>query len=94
MMSCQLSAPHPGDDMKKFALLLAVAALAATPAAASSKHHRHYKKAKPQESVFAKQTANTLRILRDGAPLVLPSWALPVYFGTGMDTTQTRKKKK
>ncbi|MEJ2376414.1 MAG: hypothetical protein P8Y53_05615 [Pseudolabrys sp.] len=76
--------------MKKFALLLAVAALAATPAAAASKH----KRAKQQESVFAKQTANTLRILRDGAPLVLPSWALPVYFGMGMDTTQKRKKHK
>lgn len=78
--------------MKKIAALLVVAAFAATPAAAASMHHKHHKKAK--ESVFAKQSANTMRILRDGMPLVLPSWALPIYFGTGMDTTQTRKKKK
>jgi hypothetical protein len=71
--------------MKKLALLLVVAAFAATPAAAAGKHHK--KKAKENESVFAKQSANTARILRDGLPLVLPSWSLPVYFGTGMDTS-------
>lgn len=76
--------------MKKFALLLAVAAVATTPAVAASKH----KKAQQQESVFAKQSANTMRILRDGAPLVLPSWALPFYFGMGMDTSGRHKKKK
>lgn len=75
--------------MKKIVLMLAVAAFAAAPAAAATKH----KKAKPQESVFAKQSANTMRILRDGLPLVLPSWALPVYFGTGMDKTAAKKKK-
>ncbi len=72
--------------MKKIALLLVVAAFAATPAAAASKHHKK-SMAKPKESVFAKQSANTMRILRDGMPLVLPSWSLPVYFGTGMDTS-------
>lgn len=71
--------------MKKIALLLLVAAFAASPAAAASKHK---KPAKQQESEFAKQGHNTLRILRDGAPLVLPSYVLPIYFGTGMDTTQ------
>ena len=75
--------------MKKFALLLAVAALAASPAAAASKH----KKQKPDDT-FAKQSANTMRILRDGMPLVLPSWALPVYFGMGMDKTGKPEKKK
>jgi hypothetical protein len=74
--------------MKKIALLLVVAAFAATPAAAASKH----KKAAPkQDDTFAKQSANTMRILRDGAPLVLPTWSLPVYFGMNMDTTQKHK---
>jgi len=66
--------------MKKFAALLVVAAFAATPAAAASKHHK-----KKPDDTFAKQSANTARILRDGLPLVLPSWAVPIYFGTGMD---------
>jgi len=77
--------------MKKIALLLLVAAFAASPAAAESKHK---KPAKQQESEFQKQAHNTLRILRDGAPLVLPSWSLPIYFGTGMDTTQKPKEAK
>ena len=72
--------------MKKFALVLFAAALAASPAAAAGK------KKKPDDT-FAKQSANTARILRDGLPLVLPSWALPVYFGTGMDKTGAKKKK-
>jgi opacity protein-like surface antigen len=59
--------------MKKIALLAVVAALAASPAAAASK------KNKPDDT-FAKQNANTARILRDGLPLVLPTWSLPVYF--------------
>lgn len=70
--------------MKKIALLLVLAAFAATPAAAAEKHH---KKAKQEENVFAKQNANTARILRDGLPLVLPSWAVPIYFGMHMDKT-------
>ena len=67
--------------MKKIALLLALAAFAAAPAAAAEK------KAKQEENVFAKQNANTARILRDGLPLVLPSWAVPIYFGMHMDKT-------
>jgi hypothetical protein len=74
--------------MKKIALLLVVAAFAVSPAVAASKH----KKAAPkQDDTFAKQSANTMRILRDGAPLVLPTWSLPIYFGMNMDTTQTHK---
>jgi len=68
--------------MKKIALLFALAAFAATPAVAGEKQ-----KAKQEESVFAKQNANTARILRDGLPLVLPSWAVPIYFGMHMDKT-------
>ncbi len=72
--------------MKKIAALLVIAAFAASPAAAAHKK-------KKVDDTFAKQNANTARILRDGLPLVLPSWALPVYFGTHMDTTQAKKKK-
>jgi len=44
-------------------------------------------------------TTNTLRALRDGLPLILPSWSLPVYFGMHLDEKdkkpeKTAKKKK
>ena len=47
---------------------------------------------------IAKQHDNTLRALRDGLPLVLPSWSLPVFFGAHLDEkmkgeTKTEKKK-
>jgi hypothetical protein len=65
--------------MKKITLLLLVAAFAASPAAAATK-----KKAK--KDVAAEQASNTMHIIRDGLPLVLPSWSLPLYFGMHMDT--------
>jgi hypothetical protein len=77
-----------GGDMKKIVLLLVAAAFAAAPAAAATKH----KKAKPEESVFAKQSANTGRILKNGLPLILPSWLLPVYFGMHKDADKGTKK--
>jgi len=48
---------------------------------------------------IAKQHDNTLRALRDGLPLILPSWSLPVYFGAHMDEKvkepqKTAKQKK
>jgi hypothetical protein len=73
--------------MKKFAILLVAAAFAATPAAAASK------KAAKTDDTFAKQSANTARILRDGLPLVLPSWSLPIYFGAHMDQPAKTAKK-
>jgi hypothetical protein len=76
-----------GGTMKKFAILLVAAAFAATPAVAA-----HKKKAKTDDT-FAKQSANTARILRDGLPLVLPSWSLPIYFGTHMDQPAKTAKK-
>ena len=33
------------------------------------------------------------RALRDGLPLILPSWSLPVYFGTGMDEMGKKPEK-
>lgn len=76
--------------MKKIVLMLAVAAFAAAPAAAATKHKKAA--AKPEQSVFAKQSANTMRILRNGLPLILPSWLLPVYFGTHQDADTHAKK--
>jgi hypothetical protein len=73
--------------MKKIVLMLAAAAIIAVPANAATKH----KKAKPEESVFAKQSANTLRILKNGMPLILPSWLLPVYFGMHKDEKKVDK---
>jgi hypothetical protein len=34
------------------------------------------------------------RIIRDGAPLLLPSWAIPIYFGTHLDEKLAPEKKK
>ena len=67
--------------MRKFALLLLVAAFAASPAAANDKKAA----AEKTDDTFAKQSANTMRIMRDGLPLILPSWSLPIFFGTHMD---------
>jgi hypothetical protein len=79
--------------MKKFVLWLAVAAIAGAPAAGIAKHKiAKDQKPKQEESVFAKQSANTLRILRDGLPLILPSWLLPVYFNMHKDTDKNAKK--
>jgi hypothetical protein len=74
--------------MKKFVLLLAAFAFIAAPAASFAKH----KKAKEEESVFAKQNANTGRLLRNGLPLILPSWLLPVYFNMHKDADKPAKK--
>lgn len=70
--------------MQKFVITLVAASLAAAPAAAATKK----KTAAPPESEtseFAKQNANTGRLLRNGLPLILPSWSLPIFFGMKMD---------
>ena len=77
--------------MKKIVILFAAMAFAVSPAVAASKQKS--KEAKEAEEI-AKQHDNTLRALRDGLPLVLPSWSLPVYFGTGMDKTAEKSAKK
>ena len=81
--------------MKKIVILFAAAAFAVTPAFAASKKSKEAKEAEE----IAKQHDNTLRALRDGLPLILPSWSLPVYFGMNMDETgkkteKTAKKKR
>ena len=89
-------AANTGASMKKFIVLLAFSAFIAAPATAATKQKS--KQATEAEEI-AKQHDNTLRALRDGLPLILPSWSLPVYFGTHMDETgkkpeKTAKKKK
>jgi len=78
--------------MKKLVLLLVVAAFAASPAVAASKHKKS-KEATEAETI-AKQHDNTKRLLVDLAPLVLPSWSLPVYFGMHHDEKKVENKKK
>ncbi len=43
---------------------------------------------------IAKQHDNTLRALRDGLPLVLPRWSLPLYFGMHKDEKGESKSEK
>ena len=88
--------------MKKLVLLIVIAAFAASPAAAASKHKKSEQTPEAKQAAeaedIAKQHDNTLRALRDGLPLVLPSWSLPVFFGAHLDEkmkgeTKTEKKK-
>ena len=78
--------------MKKLVLLLAAAAFAASPVAAIGKEKKS-KEAKEAEEI-AKQHDNTWRALRDGLPLVLPTWSLPIYFSMHQDEKKDEKKKK
>jgi len=80
--------------MKKVFLLFVVAAFAVSPAMAATKQKKSKQAAEAED--IAKQHDNTLRALRDGLPLVLPSWSLPFYFGMHMDakTAKADKAKK
>src|SRR5689334_21256033 len=85
-----------GGHMKKIVILLAAMTFAVSPAIGASK--KKSQEAKEADEI-TKQHDNTLRALRDGLPLILPSWSLPIYFGTHMDETgkkpeKTAKKKK
>lgn len=60
--------------MKKIALLVLVAAFAVSPAMAATK------KETPMDPAAAQRDASW-RLVRDGAPLVLPTWAQVLYFG-------------
>ena len=68
-----------GAYMQKIALLVMVAALAVSPAAAATK-----KKAKPMDAAAAQNDASW-RLVRDASPLVLPTWALAIYFTVNKD---------
>jgi hypothetical protein len=81
-----------GGLMKKLVLLFVAVAFAASPAVAASKSKKSKEAAEAED--IAKQHDNTLRALRDGLPLVLPSWSLPIYFSMNHDEKKDEKKKK
>jgi hypothetical protein len=60
--------------MKKIALFVALAMIAATPAMAQKK-----KNAAPAMSPEAQAWDNSYRLVRDGLPMWLPSWAQIIY---------------
>ena len=70
--------------MKKIVLLLAAVTIAASPAMAEAKKKKMTKEEKEAADI-AQQHDNTRRAVRDALPLVLPSWSLPIFFGTHMD---------
>ncbi len=76
--------------MKKAVFLAAVAAFAVAPAAAGAKEMT-------REEAMA-QNQKSWELVKQGLPLVLPTWSLPLYFGMHMDEklkpTTTKKKKK
>ncbi len=65
--------------MKKIALLLFVVAVTVSPAAADTK--KEAKKMTADSAQKSDPNDASWRLVRDGAPLVLPWWSLPVYFG-------------
>jgi hypothetical protein len=56
---------------------------------ASAEMPKHKKKRMTKEEKdaadIAQQQDNSRRAVRDALPLVLPSWSLPIFFGTHMD---------
>jgi len=70
--------------MKKIVLLVFAAVLASSPAMAKKANVK--KETDPNE--------NSWRLVKASAPLVLPSWALPIYFGMQNDEKQKDQKKK
>jgi hypothetical protein len=81
-----------GKFMKKIVLLAAAIALAASPALAAKK--KKMTKEETEAAKIAEANDNTRRAVRDGLPLVLPSWAVPLYFGTHMDERMKEGDKK
>jgi len=85
--------------MKKIVLLIALAALAATPAVAASKKKPAPKN--PQQMTYdeaMEYNKKNLGLIVEGLPLILPSWAVPIYFSVNKDEDKPkhgqRKKKR
>jgi len=72
--------------MKKIALLLLAVALAFSPAVAASKKKEKTKEYNSNEASW--------RFVKDGFPLVLPTWALPIYFNYFHKKPDDKGKKK
>jgi hypothetical protein len=86
----RLIGPNVGASMKRIIVLLVFSAFIAVPATAVAKQKS---KQQTEADEIAKQHDNTLRALRDGLPLILPSWSLPVYFGMHMDEKDKKPEK-
>jgi hypothetical protein len=65
-----------GWAMKKISLLMIFALFAATTAGAAPKKKSDQL---TYEEAMA-QNAKSWRLVQEGLPLVLPSWAIPIYF--------------
>jgi len=71
--------------MKKISLLLIVAIAAAVPAGAAEK--------KPEQMSYEEamaQNAKSWKLVKEGLPLVLPTWALPFYFSMYKNADKTQ----
>lgn len=81
--------------MKKISLLIAVAVFAAAPAAAASKKKPEHKN--PQQMTFDEAMAynqKNLSLVVKGLPLILPSWAMPIYFSINKDEDKPQHGKR
>jgi hypothetical protein len=85
----EVQPPHlaRGEFMKKIALLLVAAAFAATPAVAA-------KKKEPKMTPEEAQRDASWRLVKNGLPLILPTWAMPFYFHMKDDEAKKEKKEK
>ena len=77
--------------MRKLVLLLAAAALAASPVVVTAKPKKTPEEIEKER--IAQEHDNSYRAVRDSLPLFLPSWSLPVFFGTHMDEKVSGKRK-
>ena len=78
--------------MKKIVVLAAALALAASPAFAAKK--KKMTKEEEDAAKVAEYNDNSRRAVRDALPLILPSWAMPLYFGMHMDEKMKEGDKK
>ena len=73
--------------MKKISVLIVLAAFAATPARAASKKEMTF------DEAMAYNKKN-LSLFVEGLPLILPSWATPIYFSLKKDQDAPKPAKK
>lgn len=80
--------------MKKLVSVLIATTVAASPALAQSSPKKKMTKEEAEAAQIAQQNDNTRRALRDGLPLILPSWAIPIFFTMKMDEKLKEGEKK
>lgn len=71
--------------MKKIVIVLSLAAFTASPAWCQTKSKKPMTKEEVEAAQIAQQNDNTRRALRDSLPLILPSWAVPIFFTLKLD---------